>query len=281
MRGITGRQALAGLLTAATIGCGRAALSGVEMAPAPSAETALAHLESSPRHGEWVSIPVPSGDTVRAWVVYPERADNAPVVLVVHEIFGLTHWIRSVADQLAAEGFIAVAPDLLTGGEVPSDPTGEPDRNTATRVIQTLDRDQVHRRIWAAGLWARALAASTERYAIMGFCWGGTVAFEHAARDADLATAVVYYGSSPPPDRLLTVEAPVLGLYGGNDARVNATIPAADSVLASTGRTFQTRMYDAAGHGFLRQQNEPGSPNQVAARAAWTETITWLRRHLQ
>jgi carboxymethylenebutenolidase len=278
---MTKHQVLALLLVAALIGCGRAATGVSEMAPAPSAETALAQLGSSPRHGEWVSIPVPSGDTVRAWVVYPERADNAPVVLVVHEIFGLTHWIRSVADQLAAEGFIAVAPDLLTGEQVPTDATGEPDRNTATRVIQTLDRDQVHRRIWAAGTWARALPASTERYAVMGFCWGGTVAFEHAARDADLGTAVVYYGSSPAPDRLLTVEAPVLGLYGGNDARVNATIPAADSVLAAIGRTYGTRIYDGAGHGFLRQQNEPGSPNQVAARAAWSEAIGWLRRHLE
>src|SRR3954469_3793440 len=88
------------------------ALSHVFAADAPSADTAAKQLKDSPRHGEWVDIALPGSDTkLHTWVVYPETKEKAGVVIVIHEIFGETDWIRSVADALAAEGFIAVAPD--------------------------------------------------------------------------------------------------------------------------------------------------------------------------
>ncbi|MEX0909399.1 MAG: dienelactone hydrolase family protein, partial [Gemmatimonadaceae bacterium] len=195
---------------------------------APGATDASTQLTSSPRHGEWVTVSTGPGDSVRAWVVYPERTTKAPVVIVVHEIFGLSPWIRSVADQLAADGFVAVAPDFLTMKNVPGSPEN-PDGPAARVAIQTLNMDDVHRQISAVAQYAMRLPAAAPRYGIVGFCWGGAVSFEHAVRSPSLGASVVYYGTSPQPARLASVRAPVLGLYGSDDARVNATVPAADS----------------------------------------------------
>lgn len=247
----------------------------------PDAEAATMRLGESPRHGEWVTIPTGETDSVRAWIVYPERSEPAPVVLVVHEIYGLTGWVRSVADQLAADGFIAIAPDLLTGKGVPADSAGDPTRDAAVARVRSLDADEVHRRHRAAAEWGMALPAAAPRYGIVGFCWGGAVSFAHAARFPDLGAAVVYYGTSPEASALASVRAPVLGLYGEDDARVNATIPPADSAMKALGRTYDVRIYDGAGHGFLRQQNGREGANLAAARQAWPETIRWFRRYLE
>lgn len=246
---------------------------------APSAMTVAARLVASPRHAEWVMIPT-GRDSIRAWVVYPQRRDKAPVVLVVHEIFGLSTWIRGVADQLAADGFIAIAPDLLTG-KLP----GPPDTtkaDAARAVIRTLDPADVQRQLDAIGRFGMALPAATPRYGIVGFCWGGATSFAHAAHQPLLGASVVYYGGSPDVAKLDLVQAPVLGLYGGNDARVNATIPRADSVLKMRGRTFEPRVFDGAGHGFLRQQEgENGVANTAASQQAWPLTVAWFRRYLE
>ncbi len=247
----------------------------------PSGEAAAEALRSSPRHGEWTMIPAGARDSVRAWVVYPERSEAAPVVVVIHEIFGLTTWIRAVADQFAAEGFIAIAPDLLTGEGVERGPDGDPDREAAVSAIRGLDPDQVHRRLEAVSSWGTDLPAATDRYGVVGFCWGGSTSFAHATRDPELDAAAVYYGSSPEADALTEVRAPVLGLYGGDDERVNATIPRADSVLSALGRTYEVNLYDGAGHGFLRQQEGRDGANRAATEKAWPTTVEWFRTHLE
>lgn len=254
---------------------------GAQQAGLPAgAADARARLESSPRHGEWVVVKTGPADSVRAWVVYPERRDRAPVVVVVHEIFGLTNWIRAVADQLAADGFIAIAPDLLTMKNVPAGPDGDPDRQTAVSEIRTLNPDDVHRQLRAVAQYGMGLPAATQRYGIVGFCWGGGVSFAHAVRVPELGAAVVYYGTSPAPEELGAVRAPVLGLYGGDDARVNATVPPADSAMKALGKTFEYAMFEGAGHGFLRQQDGRDGANLAATRAAWPRTVEWFRRHL-
>jgi len=248
--------------------------------PAGAAE-APARLAASPRHGEWVMVRVGDADSVRAWVVYPERRDRAPVVVVVHEIYGLTSWMRGVADQLAADGFIAIAPDLLSGKNVPAGPDGDPVRDSATAAIRTLDAAAVQRRVDATAAHAMALPAALPRYGIVGFCWGGGVSFAHAAHAPGLGASVVYYGVAPPAAQLASVRAPVLGLYGENDARVNATIAPADSALRALGRTYQHQVFAGAGHGFLRQQDGQNGANLQAARAAWSLTVQWFHRHLR
>jgi len=246
---------------------------------APGATDASTQLTTSPRHGEWVTVATGPGDSVRAWVVYPERRTKAPVVVVVHEIYGLTPWIRSVADQLAAEGFLAVAPDLLTTKNIPGAPL-DPEPQAATAAVRALNADDVHRQISAVARYAMVLPAAVPRYGIVGFCWGGGVSFEHAVRAPTLGASVVYYGSSPGPARLASVRAPVLGLYGSDDERVNATVPRADSAMRAMGKTYRPIFYEGAGHGFLRQQDAREGKNLAAAQAAWAETISWFRTHL-
>jgi carboxymethylenebutenolidase len=217
-------------------------------------------------------------DSVRAWVVYPERRERAPVVVVIHEIFGLTSWIRSVADQLAADGFIAIAPDLLTGKtRVHPDSAGSDARD----VIRTLAVDDVQRQLAAVGQYGTRLPAALPRYGVVGFCWGGSASFQHAVRSpAGLGAAVVYYGGSPGPAQLSSVRVPVLGLYGSDDARVNATVPPADSAMRALGKSFTHNIYEGAGHGFLRAQDGKDGANMTATRQAWPATLAFFRRHL-
>ncbi|HEY0971360.1 MAG TPA: dienelactone hydrolase family protein [Gemmatimonadales bacterium] len=245
------------------------------------ADEAEARLAASPRHAEWTMIASGSGDSTRAWVVYPERSSRAPVVVVVHEIFGLTPWVRAVADQLAAEGFIAVAPDLLTRYDIPGAPTN-PAADSARAAIRAVTPDDMNRQVSAVAKWAMALPAALPRYGIVGFCWGGSASFNHAVLSPEgLAASVVYYGSNPEPARLSSVNVPVLGLYAGDDARVNSTIPAADSTMRALGRSYVHHEYDGAGHGFLRQQDGRDGANMAATRQAWPETIAWFRQHLE
>lgn len=245
----------------------------------PDAEGAQARLDASPRHGEWVMIPTAT-DSVRAWVVYPERTTKAPVVIVVHEIFGLSPWIRAVADQLAADGFIAVAPDLITSKNVPGAPLN-PNPDSARAAIRTLDQQVVQQQLGAVARYATRLPAATSRYGIVGFCWGGSVSFAHAVASPTLGASVVYYGGSPETSSLTSVRAPVLGLYGANDARVNATIPPADSAMKALGKTYEPVTFAGAGHGFLRQQGGQDGANLAAAKEAWPRTVAWFRKHLE
>lgn len=246
----------------------------------PDASGALSRLGNSPRHGEWVTIRTGGGDSLRTWVVYPERSTKAPVVLVVHEIFGLSPWVRSVADQLAADGFIAVAPDLLTMKNLPDGPDSVV-APLAVAAIRGLDPAWVQRQLDAVAKYGMSLPAAQQRYGIVGFCWGGGVSFAHAVHAPTLGASVVYYGASPPTLDLASVRAPVLGLYGGNDARVDATIPPADSALRALGRTYEHAIYTGAGHGFLRQQSGTDGANLAAARAAWPATVAWFKKYLE
>jgi carboxymethylenebutenolidase len=235
-------------------------------------------LANSPRHAEWVMVRT-GNDSVRAWVVYPERRERAPVVVVIHEIFGLTSWVRGVADQLAADGFIAIAPDLLTGKtRIHPDSAG----SDAREVIRTLNPDDVHRQLAAVGQYGIRLPAALPRYGVVGFCWGGSASFQHAVRSPPgLGAAVVYYGSSPDSLKTLTsIRVPVLGLYGSDDARVNRTVPPADSAMRALGKSFTHHMYEGAGHGFLRAQDGKDGANMAAARQAWPATLAFFRRHL-
>lgn len=243
----------------------------------PGADGAHAALDASPRHAEWVTIRS-DGDSIRAWVVHPERSDDAPVVVVIHEIYGLTAWIRAVADRLAGEGFIAIAPDLITMQGVPAGEDGDPERDAAVAAVRALDADAVHRHVRAVAEHAMALPSARQVYGVVGFCWGGSTSFAHATRFADLGGAVVYYGGSPETDALAGLRSPVLGLYGGDDQRVNATIPRADQALDDA--LYRPEIFEGAGHGFLRQQDGRDGANMRATRWAWPYTVGFFRTHL-
>jgi len=286
---------------AATIGCGNQSEASVHAEHAmaatvtdtspvednpdfpPSAQYAAARLQASPRHGEYAMINVPGKrDSLRAWVSFPERATKAPVVVVIHEIFGLTTWTRAVADQLAKEGFIAIAPDLLSFKTLPGTPDSSAYESEYRKAVSSLSPNDVRTYISAAAKYGMALPAATKKYGVVGFCWGGGMSFLYAALTPALGASVVYYG--PAPDvKFITdsTKAPILGLFAGNDARVNATLPPADSALNARRKTFEQFTYDGAGHGFLRQQGGADGANLNATKQAWPATIAWFRRYLE
>jgi carboxymethylenebutenolidase len=247
----------------------------------PGANQAKAALEKSPRHGEWAQIQVPGSDKpMPAYVVYPERKDKAPVVIVIMEIFGLSDWIRGVTDQLAAEGFIAIAPDLIAGkgpGGGGSDSLKSPD--DAPRYVRDLKPEEVVARLNATRDYGKSLPASNGKTATVGFCWGGGMSFMYATAQPDLNAAVVFYGTSPKADALKNIKAPVLGNYGENDARVNATIEPANQEMQKLGKTYEPHVYPGAGHGFLRQQDGQNGANLKAAQQAWPRTVAFLKEH--
>jgi carboxymethylenebutenolidase len=246
----------------------------------PDEEGALVRLDASPRHGEWVDYDSGEGDMVRAWVVYPERSDPAPVVVVIHEIYALTDWIRAVADQLAAEGFIAIAPDLISGKGPGGGGSESVDRQGAVGLIRGLDPQEVTRRLKAAAAYATGLPAAAPSVGIVGYCWGGSTSFRMATEWPELDAAVVYYGSAPPTESLARIEAPVQGHYGGDDARVNATIPDARTEMERLGKDYEVHIYDGAGHGFLRQLGGREGANMAAAERAWPQTVAFFREQL-
>jgi carboxymethylenebutenolidase len=255
----------------------------IPTAPPPPDSLAKAALESSPRHGEFVDVALPGSKTkIRTWVVYPERKDKAGVVVVIHEIFGLTDWIRSVADRLAADGFIAVAPDFISGmgpGGGGSDSVAS--RDEVIKLIRGLSPEEVVARLNAVRTYAAKIPAANGKIATLGFCWGGARSFAYAAASPPPQAAVVFYGTSPDSAQILEVKAPVLGLYGGDDARVNATIEPAQVALQKLGRTYEPHTFEGAGHGFLRGQGLRDGANLEASKRSWPLAVEFLRKYLK
>jgi carboxymethylenebutenolidase len=249
----------------------------------PADEAGAAHvLESSPRHGEFVDIAGPDGVKLRTWIVYPERHNRAGVVVLIHEIFGLSPWLRSTADQLAAEGFIAVAPDLVSGlGPGGGGTDSAASRDDVVKMVRSLTPEMSQARLDAVCDWAAKQPAGNGRIGTIGFCWGGGTSFAYAAHRPGLRAAVVYYGVSPDSAALQRVGAPVLGLYGGDDARVTSTIDPAKKALAARKKTYETHVFEGAGHGFLRQQADRNGANLRATQQAWPRTVAFLKKYLE
>jgi carboxymethylenebutenolidase len=236
-------------------------------------------VNKTPRHAEYVDVKLEGrAAPIKTFVVYPERKDKAPVVLVIQEIFGLSDWIKGVADQLAQEGFIAVAPDFLSGmGPNGGATESFASRDEVTGAVRKLTPPDVVATLNAVRAYATKLPAANGKSASIGFCWGGGMSFLYATAQPDLNAAVVYYGTSPNAEALANIKAPVLGLYGGNDARVNATIEPASAKLKELGKSYEPHIYDGAGHGFLRQQGGQNGANLKATQEAWPATIAFLK----
>jgi carboxymethylenebutenolidase len=234
---------------------------------AHSQDWAKAILNKSPRHQEYVKVTYGSR-TVNAFVVYPEVSHKAPVVLFVHEIFGLTDWARSMADDIAAMGYIVIAPDLLSGfGPNGGDTTAFPDMQSAVKGVSELNPATVTADLNAAADYALKLPAANGKLAVIGFCWGGGQSFSFATQRKNLSAAFVFYGPPPPTDSLKSITAPVYGFYAGSDARITATVPSTKDAMAAAGKKYETVIYDGAGHGFMRAGEDPSNTNAANTTA--------------
>jgi carboxymethylenebutenolidase len=238
-------------------------------------------LEKSPRHHEWVQVKQGSR-TVHCFVTFPEVKEKVPVVVVIHENRGLTDWVRSVTDQLAEAGYIAIAPDLLSGLGPNGGKTADfPSQDAAREALSKLPPDQVTADLQATADYAAKIPAANGKVAVGGFCWGGMQTFRFATHRPALAAAFVFYGTGPDAkDAIAQIKCPVYGFYGGNDARVNATIEKSAGMMKEAGKTFEPVTYDGAGHGFMRAGEEAGAsePNKKARADAWIRWKDLLRK---
>jgi carboxymethylenebutenolidase len=237
--------------------------------PLQAQDWAKQKLEKSPRHGEWVTIQA-GNRPVKAFVVYPESKSKTAAVVVIHEIFGMTDWVRDLADQVAEAGYIAIAPDLLSGkGPNGGNSDAFASVDDARGAIAKLDPDEITQALNAAADYVKKLPASNGKVAVAGFCWGGGQSFRFATNRPDLSAAFVFYG--PPPQKFDTIKAPVYGFYAGNDARIDATIPDAQKAMQAAGKKYDPVTYEGAGHGFMRSGEDPnGRPDDKKARdQAW------------
>ncbi len=235
-------------------------------AGASAQDWAKARLEKSSRHGEWVEFK--SGErTIKAFVVYPERKDKAPVVLVIHEIFGLTDWVRGMCDQLAENGVIAIAPDLLSGQTYA-------DIDGARKAISALPKEQVKADLDATSEYALTkIPAANGILAVCGFCWGGGWTFQYASMNPKLKAAYSFYGVAVDNAQdAAKIACPVYGFNAENDARVDETIPKAEELMKAAGKKYEPVIYKGAGHGFMREGEMPtgNEANKKARDDAWT-----------
>jgi carboxymethylenebutenolidase len=278
-----------------------------DMSIPPSNNTAPARLKASPRHAEWVKLAWEPGskDSLMAWIVYPTTSNaKTPVVVVVHEIFGLSTWVRGVADQVAADGFIAIAPDLVSrvrGG--PS--TDELPGDSASKLIRGVNSIERNKGIAAVASYAMSQPSAAPRYAVIGYCWGGGTVWLHAINGGvpGFSGGVAFYGTAPfngpvpVADSLSKIKAPVMLLSGAKDARIGAGMPALDSAMKALHKDYFGKNYEGAVHGFLRAQDDPRpgvdstgksrrdpaeeAANLAATKDAWPRTIAFLKKNLK
>ena len=261
----------------------------ISITPLYAQDWAKARLEKSPRHSEWVPLKH-DGRTVNAFVVYPQIKDKAPVIILIHEIFGLADWPREMADELAAAGYIVIAPDLLSGfGPNGGGFDSFASQGDAQKAVSMLNADTVNADLNAAADYAMTIPASNHKLFVTGYCWGGGKSFLFATKRKDLTGAFVFYGTPPPAADMANINAPVFGFYAGNDARVDATIPGAIDAMKAASKKYEPVTYEGAGHGFMRAGEDPTPPagnntsemaaaNKKARDEAFTRMTTLLKQ---
>ena len=243
-------------------------------AAAGSDSAGRAGAEAVTTHGEWVYI-TRGRDSIRAYVAYPERSTKAPAVIVIHEVFGLTDWEPTVADRLAKEGYVAILPDLLSSkhGVSPADP------DSGRKLVGQLEPERVTADLDAVYAYVNGLpSVAKDQIGTIGFCWGGGQSFRYATNNPRLRAVVVAYGPAPETAAMNRIKAPVLGIYGENDERINSKLPDVTAAMQSAGKTFTSEVYPGTGHGFLK----PGRQgyDTPEREKAWVRILEFYRARL-
>lgn len=243
---------------------------------------------------EEVSIPMPDGTILPAYVARPAGGGRKPAVIVVSEIFGLHAWIKDVCRRFAAAGYVAVAPAFFHRSFATlGDPAAKSDFAEIRKIVNEAGNEQVMGDVGATLAWLKSNpAVKSDALAITGFCWGGTVVWTAAARFAELDAGAAWYGRVEAPADLAqreagrvypieaagALKAKVLGLYGGLDRGIPvAGVEKMQAALKAAGASSEIVIYPDADHGFLADYR--ASYNKAAADNAWARTLAWFERH--
>jgi len=240
---------------------------------------AKARLDASPRHHEYVKVQS-GARTINTFVAYPEVKDKAPVIVLIHEIYGASDWAKEMADDFAAQGYIAVLPDLISGMGPHGGGTEEfASQSDVTPLVSKLDDGQVMADLNAAADVALKFPAANGKLYVAGFCWGGGKSFNFATHRKGLSAAFVFYGTPPPAADMAKITAPVYGFYAGSDARVSATVPQAKIDMAAAGKKYEAVIYDGAMHGFMRAGEQPDAtaPNKAARDQGFAKVLEVMK----
>ena len=268
------------VLVCSVVACGQEMPGHHHSAPAPdpveNQDWAKQKLAKSPRHQEWVKVKNGTRE-VNSFVVYPENKNKATAVIVIHEIFGMTDWVQSLTDQLAEAGYVAIAPDLLSGMGPNGGGTSSLDRQAIGQTIRDLSPDQITADLNAVADYIGKVPASNGKVVVAGYCWGGSQTFRFATNNTNIKAGFVFYGSGPAAadgtpnkEALAKIKAPIHGFYAGNDARINATLPKTSEAMTELKKTFDPVTYEGSGHGFMRAGDapEPVAPQPKGDAAA-------------
>ena len=248
------------------------AATGLGAASLAAQDWARQAVDKSPRRREWVTVKH-EGRSVESFVAYPQSPGKAPAMVVIHEIFGMTDWVESVTDEFAEAGYVAIAPDLLSGMGPNGGRTKDIPANGVGAAIGKLPPDQITADLNAVADYVKKLPACNGKVCVVGFSWGGGQSFRFATNRKDLSAAFVCYGTGPAAEVIPNIQAPVYGFYAGADARVDATVPATQEQMKAAGKFFEAVTYEGAAHGFMRAGAQPDAtePNKKARAEAWVK----------
>jgi carboxymethylenebutenolidase len=217
---------------------------------------------------------------VSGYLARPVKAGQYPGLIVIHENRGLDDHVRDVARRFAKEGYVALAPDFLSrqGGTMKANPKGGGLPN-----IRELAPSQGVVEDAEAGIrYLRVLPdVRRDRMGVVGFCWGGGMAFITATQARDLKAVVVYYGASPSPlDLVKDIQAPVLANYGEKDPNINKGIPDTEAAMKKYNKVYDYKIYPGAQHAFNNDTN-PERYDAKAAKEAWERTMEFFKKNLK
>jgi carboxymethylenebutenolidase len=255
------------------------AVTGLGVSTLCAQDWARQAVDKSPRKREWVTVKHGSR-AVESFIAHPSQA-KAPVMVVIHEIFGMTDWVEEVTDEFAEAGYLAIAPDLLSGMGPNGGRTKDIPANGVGQAIGKLPPDQITADLNAVADYCKNLPGSNGKVCVVGFSWGGGQSFRFATNRRDLSAACVFYGSGPEPDAIARIQAPVLGFYAGSDARINAGLPQTEQQMKAAGKTFEPVIYEGAAHGFMRAGEQPDATdaNKKARAASWVRLKALREKH--
>jgi carboxymethylenebutenolidase len=251
-----------------------AAMALVPLLEANQASAALVPPDDPKLETGRITFPGATGD-IKAYMARPKGATKLPAVIVIHENRGLNAHIEDVTRRMALEGFLALAPDLLSpSGGTPAN------EDTAREMIGKLDAQQTVQNLMAAVTFLEMHAQGNGKVGAIGFCWGGGMVGELAVNAPSLDAGVVYYGRQPKAADVEKIKAPLLLQYAGLDARINEGIPAFEEALKKANKSYTLYVYEGANHAFNNDTSE-ARYHKPTAEQAWARTVAFLKEHLK